>query len=344
MNKNTYKHSYGNVTFKTFISLCGGIDVQLMVTDLETNKILFANEKMNKSYNIDYNPLGKYCWEVYQTGQTAPCDFCPLETLKANPDEPIVWEAYNTLTGRWFRNTSSIIEWTDGQKAHLQQGVDITEMKEASDTLLYRLDQQKLMSKISQSFISSGSTEDLIRNAFEMVGDFLSLDRILLAQVSDIDDTIRFSQCWLAPGAPETSDSELSRALNDGKVKETFLTQKSAYTFCNDTSAAPASENLQAVNISAHLSVPVWVEGRFWGMISYEMCRSARSWTESDIHLARMVSHVISGVIQRNEMLEQVRQTEIRTQSALRKAKERAEESARAKSNFLANMSHSSGS
>ncbi|MDL2216690.1 response regulator [Desulfovibrio sp. OttesenSCG-928-M14] len=106
------------------------MDIQIMVADLETYEILYANEKMNAAYNIDYDPTGKLCWETYHRDQNGPCDFCPMKNLKRDSLQSIEWDVYSPVTERWFHNVSSVIRWNDGRPVHFEQGMDITNVRE----------------------------------------------------------------------------------------------------------------------------------------------------------------------------------------------------------------------
>ena len=95
------------------------VDIQIMVADLETDEILYANDKMNAAYNVDCDPTSKRCWETYQEGRDRRCDFCPLHQLKNDTSRSIEWEIYNEATGRWFHNKNSIVRWSNGRLVHL---------------------------------------------------------------------------------------------------------------------------------------------------------------------------------------------------------------------------------
>ena len=45
----------------------------------------------------------------------------------ANQNQVFRWEERNTLTGRIYDNSDSLMRWTDGSLVHLQQSVDITD-------------------------------------------------------------------------------------------------------------------------------------------------------------------------------------------------------------------------
>jgi hypothetical protein len=147
-----------------FIQILSSMDVQLMVTEQETDRILFANEKLNDGYNIRYDPAGLPCWKVYHNRDDR-CDFCKLDLLCRRPDTPILWEYFDKRLGRRFRKRESMIRWTDGRSVRLQQGVDITDLREKEGMLQRRLEQQELMTAMSQGFISEEATDELIRKA-----------------------------------------------------------------------------------------------------------------------------------------------------------------------------------
>ncbi|MCP1102777.1 signal transduction histidine kinase/PAS domain-containing protein/ActR/RegA family two-component response regulator [Aequitasia blattaphilus] len=108
------------------------VDIQVMISDLDTDVILYANDKMNEAYGVDYNPKGMRCWEVYQTGQEGRCTDCPLNMIRQDEGETIEWERMNPAKDRWFRNTSSLVSIGDGRFVHFEQGTDITDTKNAN--------------------------------------------------------------------------------------------------------------------------------------------------------------------------------------------------------------------
>ncbi len=105
------------------------MDAYVYVSDMETDEILFINRMIKETFNIDYDSIGKACWQVIQSGFNERCPFCPVFKLEKDPDTPVVWEEHNTVTGRYYKNVDSVIDWIDGKKAHLQYAIDITENK-----------------------------------------------------------------------------------------------------------------------------------------------------------------------------------------------------------------------
>lgn len=113
-----------------FNALMDNLNANLYVTDLETDRILFMNKTMKRTFGLT-NPEGEICWKVLQKDMPCRCDFCPVRKLLDSPDQtaPYLWEEYNTMTGRYYENLDSLIRWVDGSLVHLQQSIDITEVK-----------------------------------------------------------------------------------------------------------------------------------------------------------------------------------------------------------------------
>ena len=103
------------------------IGAYVYVTDVETDEILFMNRAMKEAFSLE-QPEGKVCWQVLQKGMERRCEFCPRQILREGAD-PYFWEETNTKTGRVYENYDSLIHWTDGRLAHVQQSIDITERK-----------------------------------------------------------------------------------------------------------------------------------------------------------------------------------------------------------------------
>ena len=110
----------------TFRLTLDNLDTCIYVTEIETGKILFMNAKMKNEFDIEKS-RGKVCWEVLQNGFTERCEFCPVPKLQESGAEYYVWEEDNTVTGKNYKNTDSLIQWHDGRLVHMQHSVDITE-------------------------------------------------------------------------------------------------------------------------------------------------------------------------------------------------------------------------
>lgn len=101
--------------------------VHIYVTDLNTNEIIYMNQKMKETIRMD-DVIGKKCFEILQNRQKGLCGNCPKEKLKTlEPGAVVEWVEYNDKVERIFQNYDCLIPWVDGRLVHMQQSVDITD-------------------------------------------------------------------------------------------------------------------------------------------------------------------------------------------------------------------------
>jgi signal transduction histidine kinase/CheY-like chemotaxis protein len=86
---------------------------------------------------------------------------------------------------------------------------------------------------------------------------------------------------------------------------------------------------LKPFGIKSILVIPVFLQERFWGFVSFDDYRSEREFSAVEENIMRSGSLLIVNAVVRNEMT-----------ASLIQAREEALSSTKAKSNFLANMSH----
>jgi signal transduction histidine kinase/CheY-like chemotaxis protein len=200
--------------------------------------------------------------------------------------------------------------------------------KKKRNAILMRIKQQDLMSALSRSFISSDNASSLITETLRMTGEFLGVSRILIGIAEENSEVSHAAYVWTSSNtivtAPDTT------GLN-ALITNTFPRERpeSIPTICcNNVREDKHYEAMTIVGVQALVWAPLYVEERFWAILSIEEF-SPRVWTESDRQLGSMVSSVIAGAVERD-----LREKE---RDAARQAAERA---SKAKSDFLANMSH----
>ncbi len=281
-------------------SILNGIDAFLYVSDIETDEILYINSMMKEHYGISGDVIGKTCWRMLQSGMTERCEFCPLHKLIKAPESTVTWEEHSTVTGHYYRNTDCLIHWAGGKMAHLQHSVDITGIKAAQASLNLRLEQEELMSAMSQSFISSDDMAELIYNALRMVGEFMNVSRISLSQLHG--DILRVAYEW-------HNENQLSNVkyaneqsfCSEDVLHKAFIGHRLSYLSIVDLSDEPGGHPMGSQNVRSFLAVPLFLSRVFWGVLSLDESSDLRAWNASDIQLVKMIANVIAGVIVREE-------------------------------------------
>ncbi|MDL2217417.1 response regulator [Christensenellaceae bacterium OttesenSCG-928-M15] len=288
-----------SISIAVFQSIVNGMDAHLYVSDPETDELLFINDKMREYYNIQEDAVGRKCYEVFFGGAAERCAHCPLRLLERTKEghAPYVWENHHANTGRTFRNTDCIIRWTDNRPVHMQHAFDITKIKDAEAALKERLEQQELLSSVSQSFLSSANVDWLIKNALQMTGEFLKADRAFIFSAEDGGQTILLQHDWYSLSeetVPLSSDTFMSSAFYKG-----FMETKKPYLLLRASDDGEDCDIIRSMGITVGLAVPLSISGAYRGCLVFDTSDQEGSFNAGDIQLARLVGNVISGVIAR---------------------------------------------
>lgn len=142
-------------------SILDSIDEYVYVSELESKKLLFANKKARDVIG-DTEISSKTCWEVVRPDLDGPCDYCMHTYLVDENGEPTGKAArrdiYNSMMGKWFDVTFTLIEWEGGKKAVVMVCRDVTGRKSLEETqkrllndLRREKEKQRLLLEILQS-------------------------------------------------------------------------------------------------------------------------------------------------------------------------------------------------
>jgi len=112
-------------------NILNSIDAQVYVIVPHSGEILFVNDRMKNDFKVGDDCIGKLCYKVFLKGIDQICDFCPCYKLDKEPYSIVVWEMYNPITNRTYRNATRYIEWSDGRTVQIQHSFDVTELIEA---------------------------------------------------------------------------------------------------------------------------------------------------------------------------------------------------------------------
>ncbi|MDR2822103.1 MAG: response regulator [Acholeplasmatales bacterium] len=199
-----------------------------------------------------------------------------------------------------------------------------------SSELELQVGQSQFMSEISQIFLKNQKNSELLNSALEKIGEFLNVSRVsILTQNDNYDNNVEF--LW-----SRNNDTEYFENLKGSGflIKNSFPEQQVSEStlpliVCSDTTLDSTYKLLRNASISSFIWGPIYISGKFWGVLSIEDCSNIREWSESNMQLFSLLVSLISGSITR-EFSMIVRD----------KALEDAYRSSQAKAEFLANMSH----
>ena len=301
---------------QTLNLLLDNLDNYVYVSCCDTGELLYANKKMRTLHGWKETPLGKLCWQVFRNSGSGPCAGCLRESGSLKEGECHTWEEYKPETGRYYKNTDSLITWTGGLKAYMQQSVDITDFKNAEYMLAQQLERQQFLSKLLLNFSSSEDLETQLSEALKILGETLKVNRAYLCQDLAEHKIYKVIYTWRTEDAPLPLEEYYSYAK--GMRERQRLLDENMLTVA-DTSIF-SEEKLTRLHLSgvkALLYVTVYVHGALWGFLGVDGCRTVRNWSESEMLMMRTATNLFSTAIQRKNSEEALFETKQTLQTIL---------------------------
>ena len=205
-------------------------------------------------------------------------------------------------------------------------------IRNQSRLLKIQLEQQELISDISRGFISSLDSDMYVKEAIAKLGRYLRASQLNIFMIDYIQNRINMAYNWSAEGRPFRRAGRDYYDYFKSKFPETLPEiHVLPLLSCKDVSMCDNADiqQLKMIDIYAYVCVPLYVEGKLWGVLSVEQLYSPRAWTENEKTFIAMSAGIIAGIIMRNLY-----------NTKLRIAVDKANIASRAKSAFLSNMSH----
>jgi signal transduction histidine kinase/CheY-like chemotaxis protein/PAS domain-containing protein len=237
-----------------------------------------------------------------------------------------------TASSLVFKDKKYVICFLYDLRNHKKMLADISAQ---SKLLAFRLEQQKLISDISKSFVSYGDSYALVNDAISKIGDNLGVSRLFIFSVDYEHSQTNAVYQWYKDDNMPKLRNKRNYDLFD-LVKTIFPKKLSGDVAVPTISSADVTisseETLYALkydDVVSCIGAPLYVEGNLWGIICAENCFQPHEWSEDEISFFTTVSSVIAGAIMRNLY-------EIKLKEMLN----RVINLSRAKDDFLSKMSH----
>lgn len=210
--------------------------------------------------------------------------------------------------------------------------IEARERASAEAALQYRAETDNLISKISRTFLDQ-DLDTAIAFALEALGKFTESDLSYIISYSDCQSQLRMTHEWCYEDIFCNNQKEQQFPVTVFPWFSEQLLSGNPINIANIADLPPeaAAEKAHLINrkIQSVLIVPMLNAIKTVGYLGLDRVRAAKTWTQDDINLLKLVGEFIA-----------IAQAKHEAEEALKQAKEDADAANRAKSEFLASMSH----
>ena len=219
---------------------------------------------------------------------------------------------------------------------------DLREHNKMMKDIEYRDNLLRAVNHVAASLLDSDikSFENALYQNMGLMAEAVKVDRMYVWENYAIDGQLYCTQLYewsenVEPQQGKELTLGISYSDNMPRWEETLSSGKCINSLVRDMSPTEQA-HLYPQGIVSILVVPVFIEDQFWGFVGFDDCHKERRFSENEEIILRSVSKLIANALIRNNMT----QTMLEYQNELISAKELAEQGSRAKSDFLAKMSH----
>ncbi|MBI5823324.1 MAG: PAS domain S-box protein [Chloroflexi bacterium] len=218
---------------------------------------------------------------------------------------------------KWVRERAELEADADGSILRaIGTTQDITERKQAEETLHRRESILEAVGFAAEQFLSIPDWNEPISNVLERLGHVTQASRIYIFENHTAPDgTLMTSQRheWCAPGIPaqiDNPDLQNFRFTEYGFQRwvevlgQNQVIQGHVREFPSDEQAALSSQRIRSVMV-----VPIFIGSKWWGFIGYDECVTEREWHPIEVEALRAAANIMGATIQRKRVEDELRDT-----------------------------------
>lgn len=199
----------------------------------------------------------------------------------------------------------------------LTSALDITERKQAEDTLRQRDAILQVVAHAAQVFLQSSDWREKINQILEELGKTTDASHVYIFQNHVLQDGTEVTSQkyeWSALNVqPEIDNPNYQNMpLYEEGAGDwvNILRNGNSYARNINSLSEQISKRTQERGIKSILDVPIFVSGKWWGEIGFDDMENVRDWTASEIEILEVAARMIGAAIEREQIDESLRTSE----------------------------------
>ncbi len=201
--------------------------------------------------------------------------------------------------------------------------MDITERKNAERNIEFRLQFERLLTEISSQFINlpTEKLDKAVHDALREISKFTEVDRSYVFLFSDDLSLFNCTGLWMQENDPYSDYYNHPKSTE--KIQWWLNTLKKGKVFRYTTlESIPASEEfmlsmIRDAGIKSQIDVPVFCHNKLIGFLGMVTVNQEKEWPGEHISLLKIFAEIIANVLDRKQMEDDLRQTEINLRCTL---------------------------
>lgn len=246
-------------------------DDLVYVTDIETNKVIFANKRLLQVIGKSESEVfGKLCYQALQ-GKESPCEFCTNAVLSA--EKFYEWEFFREDLQQYFiLHDKKII--INGRECRVEIGSDITAQVQEKQDIKNKLNMERTLIQCIDTLNHENDVNKAINELLKIVGETYEGDRAYIFERCEADNTVSNTYEWCKKGiVPQLELLQKIPFSYFGMWIERFNNHKSRIIYSLKDELEHESEEykiLGAQNINSLIAAPLFNNGQLIGFIGVD--------------------------------------------------------------------------
>ncbi|MGC8119827.1 diguanylate cyclase [Marinobacter sp. VGCF2001] len=229
---------------------------------------------------------------------------------------------------QWYEATSIPEQQADGSIIWYGQFINIDHYKALEQNLRkseeeasYQARFQQMIAALSAEFIHLGfsTIDECIDQLLQAIGEFFQVDRAYVYAFADNFSKMTNTHEWCREGVTAVRESQQEVDVSGfawWQAQIRGMIEQDKVVFVEDASALPAEAAeekhlLQSQGVQSMICAPIIVRGQVMGFFGVDSL-SLRPWRRDQSHLMIIVSGLLSGALERNQLEEELVSRSIR--------------------------------